>query len=208
MSRLLARLALLSILVVPVAGRTATAGSPDAGKATLERFEAVLASTPSATEALGRWCAERRLADPPRIRAERVAIPPVTAAPGVVRAALGAGPGETLAYRRVRLACGAHVLSEAENWYRPALLTAEMNARLASGETPFGLVVRPLGFTRADLAVEHPWRAGPPPHLVLRHVAVLTTAAGARFSYVVEAYTAEVLAAGGGQVSSAGSGSD
>ena len=51
----------------------------------------------------------------------------------------------------VQLTCGAHVLSDAENWYLPARLTADMNRRLEETEAPFGRVVAPLGFHRRTL---------------------------------------------------------
>ena len=37
----------------------------------------------------------------------------------------GIGPDEPVAYRHVRLRCGDHVLSEADNWYVPSRLTPE-----------------------------------------------------------------------------------
>ena len=106
----------------------------------------------------------------------------------------------------MRLACGSHVLSEADNWYRPARLTADMNSRLETTDTPFGVVVRDLKFHRRTLDVRwlfHPLEARPRrgaggllaiPHAVLRHRAVLADGEGAPFSLVVETYTGEVLA--------------
>jgi hypothetical protein len=124
---------------------------------------------------------------------------------------LGAGPDEEIRYRRVALTCGTHVLSQADNWYRPGKLTTEMNQRLDSSDAPFGVVVRPLGFHRRTLDATllfHPlpdgWERGarPPrghgalalPHDLLRHRAVLETPDGVVFSVLVETYTAEVLA--------------
>ncbi|MDB5484017.1 MAG: hypothetical protein JWO83_5070 [Caulobacteraceae bacterium] len=123
-----------------------------------------------------------------------------------MRRALRAGPDEAIRYRRVRLVCGGHVLSEADNWYRPARLTGDMNRSLDETDAPFGVVVRPLGFHRRTLAAQ--WLFQPLrrpsggdarqdlaiPHDILRHRAVLTDARGAPFSLVVETYTAEVLA--------------
>ncbi len=179
----------------------------DAGRAAardaLVRFEAALDATDSASEALRRWCADNRLADPAVIRAERVrdVEKPADAA---VREALGAAPGEPLRYRRVRLRCGERVLSEADNWYRPGKLTAAMNDVLDATDRPFGVVVGPLGFHRRTLGVDwlfDPMRAALPgdgggrkaPHAVLRHRAVLISAEGAPFSLVIETYTDEVL---------------
>jgi hypothetical protein len=162
---------------------------------TLAAFEATLDGVDSATAALTTWCARRRLADPPVIHAERVQDQDKPA-DAEVRGRLAAAPGEPIAYRRVRLACGAHVLSEADNWYRPGRLTPDMNRRLDATDEPFGAVVKPLAFHRRTLATEHlydPAAGGPAPGAVLRHRAVLETPDGVPFSLVVETYTAEVL---------------
>lgn len=154
-----------------------------------------LLSHDSATAVLGQWCATRHLADPPTIKALRdraLTIP----ADRRVRARLHATIDQTVNYRHVRLACGDHVLSEADNWYLPDRLTPEMNRLLEQTDTPFGAVVRPLDFHRHTLRVTQLLRRGdadPVPHAVLRHEAVLTDGAGRPFSYVVETYTSEVL---------------
>ncbi|HLZ83556.1 MAG TPA: hypothetical protein VKQ54_08305 [Caulobacteraceae bacterium] len=162
----------------------------------LADFEARLDKGGSATEVLRGWCAERHLADPPVIKAERdrsVDKP----ADADVRALLGAAPGEAIRYRRVRLACGARVLSEADNWYRPGRLTAEMNRRLDQTDTPFGAVVKPLGFHRRTLGVERPFdpKTGTAalPHTLVRYRALLLDPKETPFSLVVESYTAEIL---------------
>ncbi len=101
------------------------------------------------------------------------------------------------------------MLSEADNWYLPARLTPDMNRQLDATETPFGVVVKPLDFRRRNLSAEllyaplpRGWEASPKPPVntrpeipaeVLRHTAVLTTPAGAPFSYVVESYTGQAL---------------
>ena len=179
--------------------------------ALLETLNADLLAHDSATLTLERWCGDHRLADPPRIVAERVsgADKPASAE---VRAALDAKPDEPLSYRRVRLKCGDHVLSEADNWYVPARLTPEMNHVLETTDTPFGKAVAALHFRRHTLSADLLWRPLPmgwemgaapasdeagalaiPDH-VLEHRAVLSTQDGAPFSEVVETYTGEVLA--------------
>jgi hypothetical protein len=129
-----------------------------------------------------------------------------------VREALDVKPDEPLGYRRVRLKCGDHVLSEADNWYVPARLTPAMNHVLETTDTPFGKAVAALHFRRHTLSADLLWRplpkgwemgatpapqeAGPltiPDH-VLEHRAVLSTPDGEPFSEVVETYTSEVLA--------------
>src|SRR3984885_16051148 len=179
--------------------------------ALIENLNADLLSHDSATLTLERWCADHRLADPARIVAERVsgADKPASAE---VREALDVKPDEPLGYRRVRLKCGDHVLSEADNWYVPARLTAQMNPVLETTDTPFGKAVTALHFRRHTLSADLLWRpllkgwemgaASAPkeagaltiPDHVLEHRAVLSTPDGEPFSEVVETYTGEVLA--------------
>ena len=120
---------------------------PDSGAsrlaalALLESLDADLLSHDSATLTLERWCDAHRLAVPARIRAERVLG--ADKLPGEEqRRLLGVGAGEPLRYRRVRLACGAHILSEADNWYVPARLTPEMNQVLDTSDVAFGRAVQ------------------------------------------------------------------
>lgn len=148
----------------------------------------------SATETLQRWCAAHHLADPAKIVAHRV-LGEDKPAGGEVRRLLHAAPGEAIRYRRVALACGDHVLSNADNWYRPGALTAQMNAELETTDHPFGAVVRPLGFHRRTLSavVLISARARGAPSALIRHKAVLETPDGRPFSLVVETYTRAVL---------------
>jgi hypothetical protein len=179
--------------------------------ALIESLNADLLSHDSATLTLERWCADHRLADPARIVAERVRDTMKQASPEV-RAALDVKPDETLGYRRVRLKCGDHVLSEADNWYVPARLTPDMNHALETTDTPFGKAVAALHFRRHTLSADLMWRPLPKgwemsaapasddkgalaiPGYVLEHRAVLSTPDGEPFSEVVETYTSEVLA--------------
>lgn len=163
---------------------------------TVSALNRELLSHDSATVVLGQWCASHHLADPPVIRAQRdrdVDKP----ADRRVRTRLNVTSDAPVRYRHVRLTCGDHVLSEADNWYLPASLSPDMNRLLEQTDTPFGVVVRPLAFHRHTLKVTRLLRNGdglPVPHAVLRHEAVLTDGAGRPFSYVVETYTSEVLA--------------
>ena len=168
------------------------------GPTTVQALNAALLSGDSATLTLGRWCAARHLADPPTIRAARVRGAARTA-DRRVRALLDVSPDQRIRYRHVKLTCGRHVLSDADNWYLPARLTVEMNKTLETTDIPFGMVVAPLRVHRRTLEARvliQRSRPGPVPRFVLRHVAVLTTAAGAAISVVVERYTREVLARG------------
>ena len=182
--------------------------------ALLQTLNADLLGHPSATLTLERWCADHRLAEPARIVARRVrgADKPL---PEDLRAKLAVGATEPVGYRHVRLACGDHVLSDADNWYVPGRLTADMNRRLDTTNEPFGKVVAPLHFQRRTLSAQLLWsplpvgwemqpaRSAAPasartrltiPHYVLRHEAILYTAAQVPISAVVETYTDQVFA--------------
>lgn len=151
-------------------------------------FEATLAADPSATAALGRWCARRQIATPPRITAAPIAGRPATE-PADLRQLLGVPAEIPLGYRHVRLSCGKTGLSEAHNWYVPARLTAAMNAALATTDTPFGTVAAPLHFTRERLRSERGRGAGCPPGTILTHRARLRLPTGDALALVVECYT-------------------
>jgi hypothetical protein len=178
--------------------------------AVLQTLNADLLSHDSATLTLERWCDVHRLASPPRIVAVRV--PDVDKPPTPEqRRELAITPADPVRYRRVKLMCGAIVLSEADNWYVPGRLTPEMNKLLDTTDSPFGVVVRALHFQRHTLsstllwlplpagwemkAIAHYDGAGQPmPAKLLEHRAVLTLQDGTPFSEVVETYTDNVLA--------------
>ena len=179
--------------------------------ALLQSLNAELLSHPSATLTLERWCAAHQLAPVAKIVAERVQgedkpLPPEA------RDQLQIGADEPVRYRRVQLACGEHVLSEADNWYVPSRLTDAMNRELDSSDTPFGKVVQALHFRRQTLSAQLLWSplpegweskpALPPashaslvmPSHVLEHRALLFDQANRPFSLVVETYTSQVIA--------------
>ena len=103
------------------------------------------------------------------------------------------------------------VLSEADNWYVPARLTPVMNKTLESSETPFGKVVKPLGFSRRILSADLLWPDFSkserisvtssskkyedlgPPYLLFEHRALLQNAHGMPFSFLIERYTRNLL---------------
>jgi len=185
--------------------------------ALLQTLNADLLSGDSATVTLDRWCMTHQLASPARIVAERIKGSDEAPTPEQ-RQILGVGPDEPVAFRRVRLKCGEHVLSEAENWYVPSRLTAEMNRLLAETDTPFGRAVKTLNFRRRTLSAKLLWSPLPKdwemagtaersavepgssngallvPHEVLEHRAVLSLPDGTPISQVVETYTGDVLA--------------
>jgi chorismate-pyruvate lyase len=207
-------LASLLGLLAPVAA--AAGGWPDTplaraeALALLQTLNADLLSHDSATLTLERWCGAHRLAATPTVlaRRDRNADKPL---PDDLRSALGVAADTPVRYRRVQLACGGRVLSEADNWYLPGRLTAAMNDALDHGDTPFGKVVAPLHFRRRTLSARLLWSPLPEgwemhglpaagrqplvlPHRLLQHRALLEDAQGRPFSALVETYTDQVLA--------------
>jgi hypothetical protein len=106
------------------------------------------------------------------------------------------------------------VLSEADNWYVPGRLTAEMNRLLDTTDAPFGRVVQPLEPYRRPIDARILWlplpdgwdRPGasalPPdtgepmevPRALFEHRAVLYTREHRPFSEVHEIYQRGILA--------------
>ena len=146
----------------------------------VDRFAAELQASNSATAVLQRRCAGGTLAATVDRSLSRAPSP-------THREALAVTAGEAVAYRGVRLMCGAVVLSTAENWYVPARLTPEMRAALA-GNAPFGAVILPLQPRRTTLSVV---RLGDDP--VLQVEAIVIGADRRPLAYVVETYAATVL---------------
>jgi chorismate-pyruvate lyase len=178
--------------------------------ALLQTLNADLLSHDSATLTLERWCDAHHMASPAKVVARRVHGQDKPLPPGM-RAQLSIDAHEPVKYRRVQLACGSHVLSEADNWYLPNRLTATMNRQLDDTDTPFGKVVQSLHFRRKTLSAELLWSPLPPgwemrgasasppealkiPHLLLQHRALLYAADDRPFSALIETYTDQVLA--------------
>ncbi|GGC68148.1 hypothetical protein [Chelatococcus reniformis] len=220
------RTALTALILVLSSGARAESLSAfpddDSGRvralALMQTLNATLLSARSATLTLDKWCADHRIAPQAKIVAQLVrgADKPIT---GEQRQRLEIGPDEPVAYRRVQLACGSHVLSEADNWYVPSRLTPEMNRVLETTDTPFGRAVQALNFDRKTVGAKLLWSPLPdgwelarpvaapvdcapaaapaplpiPPRL-FEHRAVLYDGARRPFSEVVETYTSEVLA--------------
>lgn len=158
-------------------------------------LRARILAAPSATAVLEAWCAERGISAEPRLVARRVAAPD-KALSAEQRQRLAIGPAEPVRYRRVRLACGDAVLSEADNWYVPGRLTPAMNAALDGTDAPFGRVVRPLAPSRRNIALRPIADLGSRPvgDTPLFEVdAVLATGDGVPFCEVAETYLGAVL---------------
>lgn len=180
--------------------------------ALLQTLNADLLGHDGATLTLDRWCEAHQMASPPHVVAER--LPDIDKPPTALqREELKVTASEPVRYRRVRLRCGEHVFSEAENWYVPGRLTPDMNRLLDTTDVAFGRVVEPLHFWRHVLQAQLLWSPlSPgwdsdnkriPPGLtiwpaegadVLRHRAVLVLPDGQPISEVIETYTAAVLA--------------
>jgi hypothetical protein len=124
--------------------------------ALLETLNADLLSNDSATLTLDRWCEAHKMATPAKIVAERVRGDD-KAPTDEVRQLLGVNPTDPVRYRHVRLHCGEHVLSEADNWYVPAHLTPDMNQVLDTTDTAFGRAVQALHFHRRTLSARLLW---------------------------------------------------
>lgn len=179
--------------------------------ALLQTLNASLLASRSATATLEKWCADHKMAAEPKIVARRVAG--VEKEPSEeTRQRLDVGADEKVKYRRVRLACGDHVLSEADNWYVPGRLSEEMNRALETTETPFGKAVAPLQPFRRTIEMKMRWSPLPEgwelsaadspgkasgalaiPHELFEHTAILYARDRRPFSEVHETYTREVL---------------
>lgn len=162
--------------------------------ALVERLDAELLGTRSATATLEAWCRARRLADDPRVVARVVAGASAAPSRDQLRR-LAVHSQQEVAYRRVRLQCGPHILSVADNWYVPARLTADMNRLLDTTDTPFGKAVAPLEPYRRTIAVRLLWSDStqPIPEVLFEHRAVLYTRDHEPFSEVFERYRRELL---------------
>lgn len=173
--------------------------------------ESVAASWPDTPVTLQNWCADHRMAGEPRIRALRD-LDTRKPADAAVREQLKIAADEPVGYRRVQLACGDHVFSEADNWYVKSRLTSEMNRLLDTSDTPFGLAVKALNFSRRTLSSTLLWAPLPAgwemqmptltssdqplaiPERVLQHRAILSRGDGVPFSLVVETYRRDLFA--------------
>ena len=183
--------------------------------AVLQTLNAELLSHDSATLTLDRWCDVHHLAQPAQPTKIIAVRDKATTKEATAdqRKALGVSATEPIRYRRVKLTCGARVLSEADNWYVPSRLTADMNHQLETTDIAFGRAVQPLHFQRRTLAARLLWSPMPDgwdmagaavpdagdrtlqvPHELLQHQALLTLPDGTPFSMVIETYTEAVLA--------------
>ncbi|PPD44978.1 MAG: hypothetical protein CTY15_05515 [Methylocystis sp.] len=177
--------------------------------ALIQTLNASLLSSRSATATLENWCAAHRMSPEPKVTALRLTGPEKPPS-DETRQRLGVSPGELVKHRHVRLSCGGHVLSEADNWYVPSRLPQEANRILESTDTPFGKAVQSLQPFRRTFEAKMKWSplpdgwelgAGAPqgggalaiPHELFEHRAILYASDRTPFSEVHETYTSEVL---------------
>ena len=179
--------------------------------ALVETLNAEVLASRSATRTLEAWCRDHELAKEPAIVAE--VVKGAAKAPTLEqRERLQVSPEVEVRYRQVRLRCGDRVLSEAENWYVPSRLTAEMNRLLDTTGRPFGKVVQALEPYRQTFAVKMLWsplpegwergaRGAPTgnggmlaiPKALFEHRAILYTREHEPFSEVDEVYQGQLL---------------
>jgi len=210
----------LALLLPALAHAEPTSPWPDTPVARLEALALVetlnaeILASRSATFTLEKWCADHHLsgAAEPKITARQMdakARPPTAEQ----RQRLDVGASEEVKVRHVQLLCGDRVFSEADNWYVPARLTAEMNHLLETTTTPFGKAVQDLHPYRRTFAATVLWQplpegwetrpliASPPdsaqslaiPDALFEHRAVLYTEDGKPFSEVDEVYQRALL---------------
>ncbi|HMA50105.1 MAG TPA: hypothetical protein VKP60_10155 [Magnetospirillaceae bacterium] len=133
-----------------------------AALAVVETLNAEILAGRSATLVLEKWCLDHGLSGgaEAKIIAQAVkgADKPITAEQ---RQRLQISADEPVRFRHVRLTCGTNTLSEADNWYVPSRLTAEMNRQLDETDTPFGKVVRGLEPYRQTFFATLLWRPLP-----------------------------------------------
>ena len=185
--------------------------SPDIDVATavalLQTLNVEILGSRSATLTLENWCRRQHLGQVPRIVARRLKGCPKPLRPEQ-REWLQVSPEEEVRHRKVQLLCGRRVLSEADNWYLPNRLTAEMNGLLDTTDTPFGKAVQALNPRRRTLAVKLFWlplSVGRPkdrsrpveiPDSVFEHLVVLYGGGHKPLALVRETYKRQLLVGG------------
>jgi len=181
--------------------------------ALMQTLNADILASPSATRSLEKWCRDHKMADDPRIVARLVeGVDKAPTAEQLQR--LQVTDADEVKYRRVELRCGGHVLTEADNWYVPGRLTAEMNKLLETSDTPFGKAVQSLRPYRRTFSVTILWAPLPAgweqrpqarsqprqprklaiPKNLFEHRAILYTSDNKPFSEVNELYQGWILA--------------
>lgn len=127
-------------------------------QALIQTINAEILANDSATLTLEKWCRTHRISGTAEPKVVAILVRGVDKPPSTEqRQRLQVTASETVRYRRVQLTCGASVLSEADNWYVPSRLSAEMNRQLEQTDTPFGKVVLGLAPFRRTFAASLLW---------------------------------------------------
>lgn len=165
--------------------------------AQIAALNAELLAGGSATLVLDAWCSHHGMAPAGSVKAEKLAGGRAVST-RALRRRLGVARGEPIGYRRVRLHCGPHILSEADNYYVPGRLTAEMNEALDGSDAAFGRVAAPLRYQRRTVSARvfparSSVRRSRPPASLFEHRALLTLPDGRPLAYVRETYKSGAL---------------
>jgi chorismate-pyruvate lyase len=164
-----------------------------AAYASARELSARILQAHSATAVLEQWCAERGMAAIPKLVAD-VTRKDHARVPATIRRQLMVDANEPVAYRHVRLRCGDHILSDAENWFVPSRLTPVMMNQLEASDASFGTIVRDLHPTRKTFSARMLWSGrGQTPHRLFRHRALLLDERNIPFSKVSETYLSGLL---------------
>lgn len=131
----------------------AASGAEESALTQIRMLNEALLAGHSATLVLDAWCAHNGMAQAGAVRVEKISAGRLARIPTGVHKALAVERGGDILHRRVRLMCGAHILSEADNWFVPARVTPAMRDTLATTDTSFGRVVAPLNFIRRPLSL-------------------------------------------------------
>lgn len=182
-----------------------------AALAVVETLNAEILAGRSATLVLEKWCLDHGLSGGAEAKVVAQAVKGADKPIGAEqRQRLQISADEPVRFRHVRLTCGNNILSEADNWYVPSRLTAEMNRQLDETDTPFGKVVRGLEPYRQTFFAKllwHPlaegWETNPlpdspagrldMPDALFEHKAVLFSKDHLPFSEVDEVYQRHLL---------------
>ena len=149
----------------------------------MEAWNRRLLDAPIATDELQHWCDERE-GIPFGVKINATILPGSgTPLSPMDRRRLAIAADEPVAYRHVRLECMGILLSEADNWYVPTRLTADMQRLLAQTKTPFGAVIRPFRPRRQNRLLRMTGGA-----ILFEHEGLVTTADGKPLALVRERY--------------------
>jgi len=179
----------------------------------IQLLDVRLLSSSSATATLEKWCSDHRLAQEPKIIANRIKT--IDKIPSLeTRQRLNVDKNELVLFRHVELRCGEHILSEADNWYVPSRLSPEINKILEQSDVPFGKAIGSLKPIRKTFYSQLLWSPLPenwemndisnnadkisalpfhPAHFILEHRALVLSHDQTPLSEVDENYTDELL---------------